>query len=334
MKKVTVIVPAYNAEHCLSAAIESVLGQTYKNLELIVVDDGSTDQTREVVRRYGDQVRYIHQNNAGPSKARNSGIRATDSELIAFLDADDVWLPRKIQEQIDLLEENPDLNMVFCDAELIDEGGRSHGSVWKQRGCYEAMLAEFRQLARPFATIMFMDCILPSAVLLRRACLDRAGLFDESLRYTEHGGVEDKDLWLRIALTSKMGCVPRILMKRLRHEYSPRQVENVYESVIFVVTRMEKLYPEQIESDHIDTARLLAPTYYQLGRCYLDQDKLSASRRAFWKSFRMKASGAAFAFWAITLTGLATIHLLRRIKDVAIRQTSIPNLKVKQTEVE
>lgn len=313
MKRVTVIVPAYNAAHCLSAAIESVLGQTYKNLELIVVDDGSTDQTREVVRRYGDQIRYIQQDNAGPSKARNNGIRATDSELIAFLDSDDVWLPGKIQEQIDLLEERPDLSLVFCDAELVDEGGRSYGSMWKQRGCYEAMLDESQQLARPFATIMFMDCILPSAVLLRRTCLDRAGLFDESLRY-----VEDKDLMLRIALTSKMGCVPRILMKRLRHGYSPRQVENVNESIIFVVKRMERLYPEQIESDHIDTARLLAPTYYQLGRCYLDQDKLPEARRALWESVQLRLSGSALGFWAVTLTGLGTIRILRRLKNIAV----------------
>ncbi len=315
MKRVSVIMPTFNSENCLPAAIESVLGQTYKSLELIVVDDGSTDQTREVVCRYGDQVRYIRQDNAGPSKTRNNGIRATDSELIAFLDSDDVWLPGKIQEQINLLEERSDLSVVFCDAELVDEGGRSYGSVWKQRGCYETMLDESQQLARPFATVMFMDCILPSAVLLRRTCLDRAGLFDESLRY-----VEDKDLWLRIALTSKMGCVPRILMKRLRHGYSHRQVEAVNESIIFVVKRMERLYPEQIASNHIDTARLLAPTYYQLGRCYLDQDKLPAARRAFLASVQLRLSGSALSFWAVTLTGLVTIRMLRRLKKIAVGQ--------------
>ncbi|MGH8550017.1 MAG: glycosyltransferase [Methylococcales bacterium] len=318
MKKVTVIVPAYNAAQYVSAAIDSVLGQTYKNIEVIVVDDGSTDQTEEVVRRYGHQVRYIRQDNGGPSKARNTGIRAADSKLLAILDADDVWLPEKILAQVDLLEENPDLDLVFCDAELIDEDGRSYGSVWKQRGCYEAMVAESRRLAHPFATIMMMDCILPSAVLVRRTCLDRAGLFDESLRYTEHGGVEDKDLMLRIALTSEMGCVPRVLMKRLRHGYSHSQVENVCESVIFVVRRMQQLYPEQFVSEHIDTARLLAPTYYQLGRCYLDQDKLRAARRAFWESLRLRLSRSALGFWAVTLTGLITIRLLRRLKKIAV----------------
>jgi len=334
MKKVTVIVPAYNAAHCLSAAIESVLGQTYKNLELIVVDDGSTDDTRVVAERYGDRLRYIYQDNGGPSKARNTGIKATDCDLIAFLDADDLWVSDKLAAQIEFMQAHTNLELVFCDAELVDEGGRSYGSMWKQRGCYEAMLDESQQLARPFATVMFMDCILPSAVLLRRTCLDRAGLFDESLGYTEHGGVEDKELMLRIALTSKMGCVPRPLMKRLRHAYSNRQVENVCESVIFVVKRMEQLYPEKIVSDHIDTTQLLAPTYYQLGRCYLDQDKLPAARRAFWESLRLKASSAALAFWVISLTGLATIHLLRRMKDIVVGRTSIQDLKSKQTEVE
>jgi hypothetical protein len=123
-------------------------------------------------------------------------------------------------------------------------------------------------------------------------------------------------------------------MKRLRHAYSNRQVENVCESVIFVVKRMEQLYPEKIVSDHIDTTQLLAPTYYQLGRCYLDQDKLPAARRAFLESLRLKVSSAALAFWAISLTGLATIHLLRRMKDVVVGRTSIQDLKSKQTEVE
>jgi len=317
MKKVTAIVPAYNAERYISGAIESVLGQTYKNIDLIVIDDGSTDRTGEVVRRYGDQVRYIRQENGGPSKARNTGIRAADSELIAFLDADDVWLSDKIQAQIDLLEDNPDLGLVFCDAEFMDEKGRSDGSVWKQRGCYEAMVAESRRLAHPFATVMMMDCILPSAVLVRRVCLEKSGLFDESLRYTEHGGVEDKDLMLRIALTSEMGCVPRMLMKRLRHGYSHSELENVCESVIFVVKRMQQLHPEQFVSHHIDANALLAPTYYQLGRCYLDQDKLPEARRVFWESLRLRLSGSVLGFWAVTLTGLGTIRILRRLKKIA-----------------
>lgn len=318
MKKVTAIVPAYNADRYISGAIESVLGQTYKNIDLIVIDDGSTDRTGEVVQRYGSRVRYIRQDNGGPSKARNTGIRAADSELIAFLDADDIWLPEKIQAQVDLLEDNPDLGLVFCDAEFMDEKGRSYGSVWKQRGCYEAMVAESRRLAHPFAAVMMMDCILPSAVLVRRACLDRAGLFDESLRYTEHGGVEDKELMLRIALTTDMGCIPRLLMKRLRHGYSHSQLENVCESVIFVVRRMQQLHPEQFRSHHIDTNALLAPTYYQLGRCYLDQDKLPAARRAFWASAQLRLSGSALSFWAVTLTGLVTIRMLRRLKKIAV----------------
>lgn len=318
MTRTAVIIPVYNGAQHLGSAIETVLNQTWRDVELIVVDDGSTDDTRVVAERYGDRLHYIYQDNGGPSKARNTGIKATDCDLIAFLDADDLWSSDKLAAQVEFIREHKDLEFVFCDAELIDETGLSFGSVWKQRGCYDKMMSEYHCLERPFATVMEMDCILPSAVLLRRICLDRAGLFDESLGYTEHGGVEDKDLWLRIALTSKMGCVPRPLMKRLRHGYSHRQLENVCESVIFVVNRMEQLYPEKIVSDHIDTAQLLAPTYYQLGRCFLDQDKLSEARRAFWASVQLRVSRSALSFWAVTLTGLVTIRILRRLKKLAV----------------
>jgi glycosyltransferase involved in cell wall biosynthesis len=179
---VSVILPAFNRAWSLKSAIDSILAQDDANLEAIVVDDGSTDQTPALLSAYGDHIRVIHQPNRGVSAARNAGIRAATGSLIALLDSDDSWLPGKIKAQVDFFAAHPDALICQTEETWIRNGvrvnpGRRHK---KHRGMI-------------FERSLPLCLISPSAVMLRRELLDEVGLFDERLP-----ACEDYDLWLRI----------------------------------------------------------------------------------------------------------------------------------------
>jgi len=130
-KKVSVIIPAYNQGLYLKEAIQSVLDQTYPNFDLVIVDDGSTDDTAEVVHRFRDQrIRYIYQENRGLSAARNTGIQHSDGELLTFLDSDDLFFPDKLEVLVAELEQHPEVGFVAGQAVLIDEYGNPLGEVF------------------------------------------------------------------------------------------------------------------------------------------------------------------------------------------------------------
>jgi glycosyltransferase involved in cell wall biosynthesis len=182
------IVPLYNKRGTVLEAVESMLAQARLPDEIVIVDDGSTDGSADLVeQRYGRHplVRLVRQTNRGVSAARNAAIAATTSPLLAFLDADDRWLPQKLEKQAALMEAKADCAIVFAAAVLCDE---KRGSTWVEgaRIVRETYLAEF-----------FREEHLPvcSGVMVRRAALDEVGTFDESLRMGE-----DHDLWLRIML--------------------------------------------------------------------------------------------------------------------------------------
>jgi glycosyltransferase involved in cell wall biosynthesis len=179
---VSVILPAFNRAWSLKRAIDSILSQEDANLETIVVDDGSTDETPLLLSAYGDQIRVIHQPNRGVSAARNTGIRAASGELIALLDSDDSWLPGKIKAQVDFFAPHPDA--LICQTEEIWVRNGVRVNPRRRHKKHRGMIFE-RSLA--------LCMISPSAVMLRRQLLDEVGLFDEQLP-----ACEDYDLWLRI----------------------------------------------------------------------------------------------------------------------------------------
>ena len=122
---VSVIIPTYNRAKTIERAVDSVLAQTWKELEVIVVDDGSTDQTNEVLKAYGDKIRVIHRQNGGASAARNTGIKAATGEIISFLDSDDEWLPSKTERQVNLLQrtESSGVGCCVCNARMLFSSG-------------------------------------------------------------------------------------------------------------------------------------------------------------------------------------------------------------------
>lgn len=187
MAQISVIIPAYNQEHFISQAIYSVLSQTFADFELIVVDDGSTDRTSDILARVEDpRMCVLRQANAGLSAARNAGIRSTSAPLVTFLDADDMFLPHKLAILNTYLREHEQIGLVAGGIYVVDEQG--------------AILSE--RVQRPASLklpeLVFGNTLPVSGILLRRDWLSRVGDFDETLR-----ACEDWDMWLRLAAA---GC--------------------------------------------------------------------------------------------------------------------------------
>ena len=183
---VSVVIPAYNAAWCVRKAIDSVLAQDFRDFELIVVDDGSTDDTAAVLSAYGNAIRIVHQINGGLSNARNTGIRESRGEFVAFLDADDWWLPGKLGRQVELMRNRPDLGFSSTTARVEDPDGKLV-NVW---ACAQWQGSFLVHLFGSNADVAGSG----SAVVARRELFQRAGYFDESLR-----SLEDIDMWMRLA---------------------------------------------------------------------------------------------------------------------------------------
>ncbi len=185
MPNVSVIIPTYQLAHLVGQTIDSVLAQTYTDYEIIVVNDGSTDNTKEVLASYGDKITAIHQENKGVAAARNTGIMASSGKYIALLDHDDLWLPNKLEKQIACLESNPKIGVVYSDIFYFNENG-----VYPYTYAQKNNILAFEQLWTLFVRGPIPTC---SVVLMRRECLDEVGLLDETLV-----PVDDYDLWFRI----------------------------------------------------------------------------------------------------------------------------------------
>ncbi|MFC2043376.1 glycosyltransferase family 2 protein [Chloroflexota bacterium] len=224
--KVSVIIPAYNQADFLVESVQSVLDQTYSNFEVIVVNDASTDKTDEVIRRLDDpRIKYImHKENRYAAAARNTGIRAAQGELIAFLDADDIFQPQKLQTQVSYLIDNPDIGLTYCSRFEIDETGR----ILKiAKAPIEITLSN-----------LVMDFpISPCNALIRKIWFNRAGLFDEAFSYS----AEDPDFLRRLALAGcQMSGANRCLY--FRRIYTNRRYKNLEGVIADQVQALENTF--------------------------------------------------------------------------------------------
>jgi glycosyltransferase involved in cell wall biosynthesis len=201
---VSVIIPTYNRAAMVTEAVASVLNQTYPNLEVLVVDDGSTDGTAAALARFGERLRVLRQaHRRGVSAARNLGIEAARGDWLALLDSDDLWLPEKLARQMACLADRPEL--LICQTE----------EIWVRRGVRVNKPLSHRMAAGQIFLPSLERCLVsPSAVVLHRDLIERHGGFDESLP-----AAEDYDLWLRLSWRYEVGLVPEPLMvKRGGHD--------------------------------------------------------------------------------------------------------------------
>ncbi|TCT14033.1 glycosyltransferase involved in cell wall biosynthesis [Natranaerovirga pectinivora] len=204
---ISIILPVFNGEKFICNAIQSVLLQTYSKWELIIVDDGSTDQTSSLVKIFSDKrIKYIYQKNQGPASARNQGINIAKGEYIAFIDADDLYLEDKLKEQVEYLRLHPEIDIVYNDIKVVDESlsylySLNSEHVYNSKEEFLAMLL-FRQIIP-----------LPPSIMLKKSC------FEEGIRFNKkysHG--EDYDLTIQLAKKFCFGYLPKTLYIYRRHD--------------------------------------------------------------------------------------------------------------------
>lgn len=203
MPKLSVIIPTYNRLPMLKEAVDSVLTQDFEDMELIIVDDGSTDGTAEEIKRYGGRVKFIqHSENKGVSTARNRGVLQARGKLIAFLDSDDLWVKGKLKIQAAFLDDNPHYSICYTDEIWIRKGKRVN--PMRKHAKYSGWIFE---KCLPLCTIS------PSSVMMRKTLFSKVGLFDEALPVCE-----DYDLWLRVSARFPIFFInQKLIIKRGGH---------------------------------------------------------------------------------------------------------------------
>jgi len=250
MALVSVIIPSYNTAHLIGAAIQSVLDQSYRDLEAIVVDDGSTDNTREVVAAINDsRVCYLYQSNLGLAGARNTGLAQAQGEYVAFLDSDDLFLPNKLEWQVQALESQPNLGLIAGGYRFIDETGQvlANRRPWLRQSQIDLRAA---MVGLPFVV---------HAVLVRREWLTRVGGFDRTLRRAE-----DRDLWMRLAFHGcPMAWDPHLVCSYRVH--SGQMVKNGHSQKEITLSVVDKFFTRPDLSP--DLQKIRAEVY---GNVYLE----------------------------------------------------------------
>lgn len=203
MPKVSVIIPTYNNSQYLLQAIASVHAQSYGPIEIIVIDDGSTDNTSEVIGALGGDIIYIKQSNGGPAKARNKGIAVAKGDFVAFLDSDDIWLPDKIEKQIDFFRTHPEVVLVYSRAANFNDG-----FMEKREEVFPVRVVS----GFIFDEVLFGLLILLSSVVVKTSIIKENGCFDEALTTAE-----DTNFLLKVAYTYHLGGLPEVLVLRRKH---------------------------------------------------------------------------------------------------------------------
>ena len=278
--QVSVIIPSYNRAHCVEKAIDSVFEQGNSEVEIVLVDDGSTDNTRELIqRKYDDRVSYCYQENQGIPGARNTGIKKARGKYIAFLDSDDFWLPEKLQKQLNLFAEHPEYGLVAsCCGKIRMDGSYQKHNRWGKSGWVLRDLFE-------------KNFIRTSSVIIRRDCFDKVGLFDEVLLQTQ-----DYDLWLRMAAEYQVGFINESLTVYLDNAKgisTDSLLGRLYRQRVLEKDYLKKLVPEKLYN------RRMAQMCNVIGRHYIRRGDREKGLRYLKRSRRLSPFRLKYAFYLV-----------------------------------
>ena len=246
---VAVIIPTYNSGKFIQQTIQSVLAQVYRPIQIICVDDGSSDDTIPIIQNLSSNIEILHHRYAytmGAPHSRNLGLSNTSAAYVAFLDHDDIWYPNKISEQIKILKALPNVALVHTNGYAIDENNNI---------LYDLFDNDFREPQKPEA--LLLNCyIILSSVVVRRNIFKKVGYFDEDIRYAS-----DHDMWLRIKETAECLYLPDRLIGYRRHSSQLSERRSMWEVGFTVLDKATKRYSY---GDNMRKKRL-AVLYYRLG---------------------------------------------------------------------
>jgi glycosyltransferase involved in cell wall biosynthesis len=310
---VAALIPTYNCAGFLPEAVASVRAQTVPVERIIVVDDGSTDDTAEVVGRLGADILYLRQQNAGPSAARNAGIRAARTDWVALLDADDLWLPDKTERQLALLDRHPELVLIASNRTEVDGAGTVIlESLFEHHG----LKSFFEELAgkpipRALARLVDINFIPTSSVLARREALLELGGFNTDIRFSE-----DLELWCRIAAKHSLACLPEVLTLYRRHGANAvAKPEPMLLGVIQTMRSLREHCGDALRNEGIDPDERVARHLAALGYFHFDRGRYPEARSAFRQSLAEKINLRALVYLLASCLPAPAVRFTRNLKQ-------------------
>lgn len=305
MCKVSVILPCFNGARWISRAIESILAQTYKHFELVIIDDGSTDNSQEIIASYmrDERICYIFQKNRGFSATINRGIAESSGCLIGFIGQDDLWMPNKLELQVKYFSKHSDVALVHSNYYSINSEGRITSLIKTKVHTFPSKQEVVRRL--------FLNNFIGfETVLVRRKCFDEIGLFEERMV-----GFSDHDMWLRIAGHFNIAKLDPFLVKKREHELQLSKItDSVLKDEFLLVMKATDRYPFLKEVER----RKLASLYYSWGVTLLQKGNSEEGKQKLLKAitcqpWKLKATiaymtPALYAFILNHYQGFAQVH--------------------------
>jgi glycosyltransferase involved in cell wall biosynthesis len=298
---VSVVIPVYNAERYLGESLDTALAQDYGNVEIIAVDDGSTDGSASILASYGDRIRVLSQANAGPARARNAGIETARGEFVAFLDADDVWRAQKLRLQVEHLLANDDVGLVYntwavLDGEDpraavdflagIDQHPATDGEATDGEATAPTLPLDRAGSGWVYHLLLQDSIVHTSAAMVRRSLLQQVNGFDDSLRRGQ-----DYDLWLRLSRHTPFHKLTAVLSAYRLHSHSITQQPTPVNYGAVVINRaLEKWGTQGPDGSSVSRLRVnarLASYWHSFGQRHLDRGDLSIARSSLWQSCRL-----------------------------------------------
>lgn len=306
MPKINVIVPTYNNAKYLREAIDSILNQSAAHYDILVVDDGSTDETRDIVSSYGNQVRYLYQENQGLAVARNTGIANTKGKYFTFLDGDDLWEPDNLEIKLDIMEQDDSIGAAFSDFTLFNDTviiaesgiqvqypiffrrGHSLESIFSKQQTFHMKNGNELRLFRGniFNSLLFGNFINACSILVRRESQEQVGFFRPELRTQQ-----DYEYWLRFSQENDFCFVDRALVHYRRHSTQLTAHKNMARIIGTVIGILTPYYENIATNGNTELknsfSKRLAASNINLGLAHLGNRENSQARQAFFKALKI-----------------------------------------------
>ncbi len=318
---VSVIIPTYNTANLIADALNSVFQQTYGPIELIVVDDGSTDNTADIVKHYQTSktsktnetnLIYIYQENGGRASARNTGIKDARGKYVAFLDSDDLWTSGKLKKQVEIMEANKDIDFLFGDKQRFSDNGRIiTSSMFKKHGYDEIFFGDPLYIRDAYRKLLRANFIPTGTVIMRRECFDKTGFFDERIY------AEDYEFWLRAALFINMAYANELWeLERDREESGSKNLKAVYLSNISTLEKHEREFKDILIKLNINLNSKICESYTDIGYFFLTHDEKLLARQCFKKSLSRGFRVRSLIYWVSSILSIFCIKILRQYNDL------------------
>lgn len=318
--KVSIVVPAYNSGRFLPDALESAVAQTYKNTEIIVINDGSTDNTEELLRPWYDRITYVAQRNMGLPSALNAGLKRASGDYIAILDADDIWERDKIAAQVILMEEFPEVGLSYTNflpfGDPVDfRTGFDENDGALRRYCSTSVAPDVYLIT---SSGLFRDLLVeqafpkPSSTMIRKQCFEKVGSFNERLSFCQ-----DTEMTLRISKYFQFGYIDRCLLRRRIHADSLASIQSQRDYALEHIEMFRTLadFVPLTHEEKLQCRRVLASYHAAAGYIEFSERRMALSRRHFLSSLRLNPTPWTLAYFSASCLPGFAVDTLRRLKS-------------------